>query len=313
MGLRHDQWSVTEADAGRVDRFIKHASGRSWNDIRGLFHWRCVTINDAVVTQLEQPLVAGDRVQLRHDPAQKYHAPPEQRTHASLRIVHEDAHILVVDKPAPLLSIATDRGDQHTLESMVTRHLRHRDPRAAAGIVHRLDREVSGLLVVATSRATARDLQQQFRAHKPLREYTAIVAGKVRDERGTIASRLGTTRSLQRYSVGDEEEGQDATTHYEVRQRLFGATLLKVTLETGRRNQIRVHLSEAGHPVLGDERYSPDEAKHRHWKLRRLALHANRLGFAHPVSGEPLEFESAPPPEFGHFIHNSTLRPPSGR
>jgi 23S rRNA pseudouridine1911/1915/1917 synthase len=294
---------VTQETAGRMDRVVRSLTGRSWSDVRGLIHRQCVAVNDVVVTDLDAVVMAGDRVQVRYDPGQRYHAPTEQRDSSSLRIVFEDAHLIVVDKPALLLTVPTGKGEKHTLAGVVTEHLRRKNPRAAAGVVHRLDRDTSGLLVFGVTRRATAALQTQFRERKPLREYLAVVAGRVAADSGTFQSRLGTTASLQRYSVDEEgEEGEEATTHYVVQRRVPGATVVRATLETGRRNQIRVHFAEAGHPVLGDERYRPDLARHSLWKARRLALHAARLGFDHPVTGARLEFTSPPPLEFGKFL-----------
>ena len=123
---------------------------------------------------------------------------------------------------------------------------------------------------------------------------------------GTFESRLATTKSLQRYSVAETDEGgEPAVTHFRLEQRLRGATFVRAWLETGQRNQIRVHFAEAGHPVLGDPRYRPETARHPRWTSKRLALHAAALGFCHPVSGEALRFESPLPAEFEKFLRAS--------
>ncbi|MFV0442953.1 MAG: RluA family pseudouridine synthase [Planctomycetaceae bacterium] len=150
-------------------------------------------------------------------------------------------------------------------------------------------------------------LKDQFRVRKAEREYVAIVKGNLPAEQGTFTSQLTTTASLQRRSVHDDESGgETAVTHYTVESQLRGATLVRVRLETGRRNQIRVQFAEAGHPVLGDDRYEPDLAKHPAWKSRRLALHACLLGFTHPITGRELRLQSPWPEEIKRFSE----RPP---
>jgi 23S rRNA pseudouridine1911/1915/1917 synthase len=157
-----------------------------------------------------------------------------------------------------------------------------------------------------------RQLKDQFAANKPEREYIALVAGRVQAEQGTFESLLATDKDLNRFSTDDESIGQLAITHYRVISRHEGATLVQVRLETGRRNQIRVHFAEAGHPVLGDPRYQAELARHPYWRHERLALHARLLGFDHPVTADPLRFESSLPAEFERFLKQRP-RPEGGK
>jgi 23S rRNA pseudouridine1911/1915/1917 synthase len=168
--------------------------------------------------------------------------------------------------------------------------------------VHRLDRGVSGLLVFGKTQEITRAIKDQFALNKPEREYVAIAAGALEAAHGTFQSLLATDKDLNRFSTDDEEIGQLAITHFRVIARLNGATLVQVRLETGRRNQFRVHFAEAGHPVLGDPRYEPELAAHPRWHHQRLALHARLLGFEHPVTQEPLKFESPLPAEMERFL-----------
>src|SRR5262249_52015609 len=158
-------------------------------------------------------------------------------------------------------------------------YVRHVGKARGAYSVHRLDRGVSGLLVFGKTPEIVRQLKDQFAASKPEREYVAIVAGQMRQQHGTFESLLATDKDLTRFSTDDETIGQLAITTFRVVKMLGAATLVQVRLETGRRNQIRVHFAEAGHPVLGDPRYEPERAAHRRWPHKRLALHARLLGF----------------------------------
>ena len=218
-------------------------------------------------------------------------------------VLHDDRHLVVVEKSAGLLTVPTARRETNTLVHLLRRYLARGSafgPRLE--VVHRLDRDVSGVLVMAKSAEAAERLRADFAAHRPEREYLAIVAGVLAADEGTFANRLVTGKSLQRYSTTDEEAGEDAVTHYWVERRLRGATLVRVRLETGRRNQIRVHFAEAGHPILGDTRYRSEQAQHPRWRARRIALHARLLAFTHPITGAALRFESALPAEFGAFL-----------
>lgn len=225
-------------------------------------------------------------------------------------ILHQDPHIVVVDKSAGLLTVPTARGERNTLVQLLRRHLgRGRPDAPRLAVVHRLDRGVSGVLVFARSPEAAGRLRAAFAAHWPDREYLALVAGDLAAGEGTFSSRLVTGKGLRRRSTRRTDIGEEAVTHYQVERRLGSATLVRVRLETGRRNQIRVHFAEAGHPVLGEERYRPELARHRAWTWPRLALHAHRLAFRHPITGQVLRFESPAPAAFSVFVRRAAHAP----
>jgi 23S rRNA pseudouridine1911/1915/1917 synthase len=295
------QQSVTAEQAGRIDRVVQALTGRSRADIKGLFHHRCVTHNDTPCLNPGKPLAAGDVVRVRHDPHRRYHAPPPERAQPEFTLIHEDDDILVVDKAAGVLTVPTSRNETNTLLDLLSERVARQRRRGRAIAVHRLDRGTSGLLAFAKHPRAADGLEQQFRQHDVVREYVAIVSGRLRQQSGTFRTRLRTGKDLRRFSVPDDEPGEDAVTHYRVEHELDRATLVRVTLETGRRNQIRVHFAEAGHPVVGDDKYAPAAARHRLWKAKRLALHAAVLGFRHPLTGREMRFESPMPREFKLF------------
>ncbi|MDP2339592.1 MAG: RNA pseudouridine synthase [Deltaproteobacteria bacterium] len=230
------------------------------------------------------------------------------RSHKSraFDLVHEDEDVVVVDKAPGVLTVPTPKRERFTLVDEVSRHL-SRSTRITkeAFVVHRLDRETSGLVVFGKS-ARARDrLGERWNDHE--RSYAAVVAGVVVDDEGTMSSRLVTdARSLTRRSSGSDE-GEEAITRFSVLARIDGATLLSVVLQTGKRNQIRVHLKERGHPILGDDRYG-GLGRHRRWDDRRLGLHAQVLGFPHPRTGLPLRFDTGLPAVFRAFIEPARRR-----
>jgi 23S rRNA pseudouridine1911/1915/1917 synthase len=286
----------------RIDRLIQQLCGLSRAQVVGLFDHGCVTRNGATVAQPGEPLAAGDRVELRYDANQRYHAKPRPRRSLGFEIVFEDKHLVVVNKPAELLTVPTRRGETNTLLDKVDVYVRHVMKGRGGFAVHRLDRGVSGLLVFGTSQEIVRQLKDQFAASKPEREYVAIVAGEMRQKQGTFESLLATDKDLKRFSTDDETIGQLAITHYRVVAVLDDATLVQVRLETGRRNQIRVQFADADHPVLGDPRYKSDIAQHPRWPYQRLALHARLLGFEHPFTGQPLRLEAPLPTEMERFL-----------
>ena len=223
-------------------------------------------------------------------------------TDRTFSIVYEDQHIIVVNKSANVLTVATDHGERNTLVSRISHYLKHSSHQREAFVAHRLDRGVSGLLVFAKSPAILRQLQEQFKQRKPERLYIAIVAGILKPSTGTFRSYLETGDNLDQFSTRNESKGQLAITHYRVLKELRDTTVVEVQLETGRRNQIRVHFADHGHPVLGDGRYRRKEAMHDRWPTKRIALHAISLGFEHPVTGERLLFESELPKSMKRFI-----------
>lgn len=286
----------------RIDRVVQTLCGLSRAQVTGLFDHGCVLLNDALCHAPGQPVAAGDRVLLKYDPHQRYHPKNKPRRNLGVEIVFEDQYLIVVVKPPELLTVPTRRGETNTLVDKVSAYVRHVAGGREAFTVHRLDRGVSGLLVLGKTFAIAQAIRDQFAARKPEREYVALVAGQLEQPQGTFQSLLATDRALNRYSTEDEEIGQHAVTHFRVLQQLDDATLVRVWLETGRRNQIRVHFAEAGHPVLGDRRYEPAVAAHRRWPHKRLALHARLLGFDHPITQQHLRFAAPLPPEMERFL-----------
>ncbi len=296
--------TVLDTEAGRIDRVVAQLTGLSRAQVRGLLNAGAVQLNDHACSEDFTRVAPGDRIAIAYDDSRGYRDLPRPSLPPGVRLVHEDEQLLVVDKPANLLTVPTDRGEKRTLIRFLYEYVnRGRMPFGhMLTIVHRLDRDTSGLLVFAKDRATGLALQAQFAGHQPEREYVAIVAGRVEPATGTFRSRLITGKNLTRRSTHRTDEGEPAVTHYRVERAGADATVVRVTLETGQRNQIRVHFAEAGHPVLGDERYKPDLARHTRWRAARVALHATVLGFVHPKSEKPLRFESPLPPEFGRFL-----------
>jgi 23S rRNA pseudouridine1911/1915/1917 synthase len=286
----------------RADRLVQEWCGLTRSQVTGLFDHACVRLNGAICPQPGERLKAGDRVELRYDPHQRYHPTNKPRRNLGFEIIFEDRHLLVVNKPAGLLTVPTVRQESNTLLAKVSEYVKHVGKGRGAYTVHRLDRGVSGLLVLGKSQEIVRQIKDQFAASKPEREYVALVAGKVQQRQGTFQTLLATDKDLNRFSTEDEQIGQLAITHYRVVAPLDGATLVQVRLETGRRNQIRVHFAEAGHPVLGDPRYQTELAAHPRWPHERLALHARLLGFEHPITHEALRFEAPLPAEIDEFL-----------
>ncbi len=250
-----------------------------------------------------QRLRKGERVEGEIPPPEPSRLEPAA---IPLAILYEDEHLIVVDKPAGLVvhPAAGHRGD--TLVHALLHHARTLSAVGGAerpGIVHRLDRDTSGVLVVAKSDVAHRRLAECFRAHTIEREYLALVRGAPRAEHGSVTRPIGRARSdPKRFTVRSPRAARSAATHWEVIERLRGYCLLRVRLETGRTHQIRVHLASVGLPVAGDPTYGGGRKADAALGLERQALHAGRLGFEHPVSGERLSFESPLPDDFARAL-----------
>ncbi len=228
------------------------------------------------------------------------HRPVAAKVRTRLAVLHEDPDCLLVEKPAGLLTLPTEEREKETLLARVNDYLLHRfHRRPYAGVVHRLDKETSGVLVFARSRPALTKLQELFRRHDVEREYVALVEGRVAEDAGTLSADLVRDRGDRRRGVARPgEKGLRAVTRYRVLERLPGATLLSVRLETGRTHQIRVHLASAGHPVVGDPVYRPRHLPPPAIEAPRQMLHARSLAFRHPVTGQPVRGEMEIPADF---------------
>ncbi len=264
-----------------------------------------VTVDGIRVREAGHPVPEGAAVEW--DPHRK--ALPRAR--CSLPILHEDEHVLVIDKPAGLLTVPSGPGqrDEDTVLARVRDYVARLRPREAfAERVHRLDRNTTGALVFALSREARAGLIQIFRAHRIERRYLAIVEGEPPTNRGVVDAPIRDEWVSGRRAVAHESEaGKAARTRWQVRERLAGAALLEVDLDTGRQHQIRVHLAHVGLPVLGDRVYG--RGTPARGTPRRPMLHARRLAFAHPVSGERVAVESPLPADFTRVL--SRLRRPA--
>ncbi len=204
-----------------------------------------------------------------------------------LKILYEDRHLIVIDKPVGLLSVPLDEGPQRKHALGLLREHSGTDQIFA---VHRIDRETSGILLFARGKESEEKFDVLFEKHDILREYYAIVEGRLKENRGSWKSKLLELPSLH---VVESDSGKEAITHYSVIRRSPKYTYLKLRLETGRKHQIRVHCQMAGHPIVGDERYGSMENP-----LKRLCLHACTLGFIHPFTRKEVKFSSPLPPVF---------------
>jgi 23S rRNA pseudouridine1911/1915/1917 synthase len=266
-------------------------AGYSKTKAKQLVKHGAVAIGDKEATRPEQPLLPGQMVCIRSEQEMR-----EQIKHCpGLTILYEDADIIVIDKPAGLLTIATEKEKRKTAFYMLSSYLKEQANSAAERIfvVHRLDQGTSGLLVFAKNEEAKQILQDQW--DQVDKRYAAIVEGSPREKEGQITSMLAESKAMRVYSVRDNSgEGKEARTNYRVVKESGEYALLEINLLTGRKNQIRVHMADLGHPVVGDKKYGAKTNP-----LRRMALHARYLSFDHPtITGKRMEFEIEIPGKF---------------
>lgn len=269
--------------------------GISRNKVKSLLTNRTVFVNQVITTQYNFQLEPGMKVQISKTRGQK-----EFRS-SLLKIVYEDAYLIVVEKREGLLSIATNREKERTAYSILTEYVQRSVREHRIFIVHRLDRDTSGLMVFAKDERTKRNLQDNWSNIVTERRYVAVVSGEVEKDNGTITSWLKDNKVYVTYSSMLNNGGDKAVTHYKVIKRANGYSLLELELETGRKNQIRVHMQDMKHPVIGDSKYGDGVNP-----IGRLALHAFKLWFYHPVTGELMKFETPYPSSFKNLLQKKT-------
>lgn len=211
----------------------------------------------------------------------------------NIRLLYEDPDLLIIEKPAGLLSVATDFQTENTAHALLKKEYRKR----VVHVVHRLDQDTSGVMAFALSERGKEGLKTLFEKHDLIREYVAIVEGHLDTQEGTWTSYLYEQPNYKVYVTNDTQKGQLAITHYQVEGVSRRYSRVKLRLETGRKNQIRVQCQEAGHPVVGDQKYGAKTDP-----IKRLALHAHRLEFVHPISKKRMIFVSPIPESFKRCV-----------
>ena len=277
-----------------------------------------VTVEGIPVTETRHKLKVGQAVKAVIPPAVA--AEPQAET-IPLTVVYEDKDLIVIDKPPGLVVHPGAGNETGTLVNALIAHcgdsLSGIGGVKRPGIVHRLDKDTSGLLVIAKNDAAHQGLSEQFAAHgkdgRLERAYLAIVWGSPERNRGTVSANIARSNTnRQKMAVSRSETSREAVTHYEVLERFSGASLIRCVLETGRTHQIRVHMTHIGHPLLGDKAYGAsfkaslstlsDTARNAVNILNRQALHAGKLGFEHPRTGKALSFESPMPADMVQLL-----------
>ncbi len=257
------------------------------NNIKSLLSNKQILIDGKVYTQFNHPLRAGQVVTVAGSRA------PETTQYRGLTIMHEDVHIIVINKQAGLLSMATNKERDRTAYGILSEYVKKQNPNNKIFIIHRLDRETSGVMMFAKSEHVQRLMQESWNATTKERTYIALVEGVPNPEQGTLTSYLHESKALIVYSSQNPDNGQLSITNYTVLKATDDYALLKLELETGRKNQIRVHMQDINHPIAGDVKYGAKTNP-----IGRLGLHAEVLAFEHPITGESMRFDAPVPKSF---------------
>lgn len=288
-------WNV-EADDVLLPFLLAHVKGKSRNNIKSMLSGGQFRVNGRVFTRFDHALAPGDQVSLA--PKQVVEAPE-----LPFPVLYEDRDIIVIDKPAGLLTIANEKEKYRTAYHILTDYMREKVRDGRVFIVHRLDRDTSGVVLFAKNEETKRAFQEDWDGRVRRRGYRALVEGVPEEPEGTIRSWLRETRTHLVYSGPKGRDAKEAVTRYKTICAGGGYALLDIDLETGRKNQIRVHLADLGHPIAGDRQYGA-----RTRPLGRLCLHANELVLVDPRSGEERTFAAKEPAAFRRLCREQKPR-----
>lgn len=285
------QTFTPQAD-GTLLTFLQQAMpDRKRTTVKDFLQHRQVRVNGTVTTLHNQPVGTGDLVEVNTTREFQTFANPR------LQIVYEDDDIIVVNKGYGLLSVGTDKIRQGTAYALLKDYLKRKDPRNKIFVVHRLDRDTSGLMMFAKNIQAKEAMQHNWNNMVLERRYVAVVEGKLDPAAGEIRSYLAENAEHEVYSTPDPELGQLAVTRYNTLRSSNGYSLVALNLATGRKNQIRVHMKESGHPIAGDRRYGSKSSP-----LHRLCLHAETLRFVHPVTRRDMNFSCPIPAGFRKLV-----------
>lgn len=283
---KHNTSFKVDKDSELMKFLMEKMPENSRNSIKSLLTKRKIMVDDKIVSQYNAPLKAGQLVTINKTKVAKHNL-------NGVTILFEDNDILVVEKERGILSIATKNEREKTAYNILKNYLKEKNPKDKIFVVHRLDRDTSGVMIFAKSEKAQDILQTTWNDSVKERTYVALVEGNVKKDKDTIISYLAENKAFITYSTDNEEEGKKAISHYKVLKRNKNYSLLEVNIETGRKNQIRVHMQDIGHSVVGDKKYGSTKNP-----INRLGLHAHTIVFTHPITKEVLSFTSKIPEAF---------------
>lgn len=281
-----DNMVIMVKDNAQLLEYLINNVNESRSKLKATLQGRGIAVNGKMVTQFDYQLKPGDKISISR------HKRQNQFKSRYVKIVYEDRWLVVVEKNIGILSMAAGHSSLNVKSVLDDYFLKSRQ-KCRAHVVHRLDRDTSGLMVYAKDIDTEQILEHNWHQIVYDRRYVAVVSGEMEQENGTIANWLKDNKAYITYSSPTDNGGKYAVTHFQVLNRTTEHSLVEYKLETGRKNQIRVHSADMGHPVCGDVKYGNGDDP-----LHRLCLHAYMLCFTHPVTGEPMEFSTPIPTIF---------------
>jgi 23S rRNA pseudouridine1911/1915/1917 synthase len=284
--IKNDAFTVEKKDTLLACLLIS-LPHKSRNLLKAVLRDGQVTVDGTPISQFDHGLRSGQRIEVRWDKKT-----PQQQPHG-LNIVYEDQELIVINKPAGLLTIATDKEKRKTAYAVLSNYVKQEDPENKIFVIHRLDRETSGLLMFAKNETIKIQIQENWSTTIEQRTYIGVVEGEVQQQEGTILSWLKESKAFIVYSSQNPQHGQKAVTHYKKIKGNTTFSLLQINLETGRKHQIRVHMQDIQHPIIGDSKYGSTQSP-----IRRMGLHAQVLAFTHPKTGKLCRFETEIPGKF---------------
>jgi 23S rRNA pseudouridine1911/1915/1917 synthase len=269
---------------------LENLTSKSRNNIKSLLTRKQVLVNDVVVSQYNYRLVKGDIVKITS-------FRNENLAKMDLKIIFEDDYLIVIDKPVGLLSVSSDKEKEVTAFRYVNDYLRTKNPNARAFVLHRLDKETSGVLMFAKNNELVNAMHKNWNRIVTKRIYYAVIKGKLPENSGVIRSFLHQTKTQKVYSGSKNDEGKYSETHYKYLRGNKEYSLYEVELNTGRKNQIRVHFSDLGYPIINDDKYDGPSAP-----VKRLGLHAHQISFVNPINKKAYTFKSPLPKSLATLI-----------
>lgn len=288
-----ENYNIVQVDEeiGLLDFLLKHAGSKSRTKIKATLRGQGIKVNGRTTTQFDYQLKPGMKISIskaKHD--------GQQLVSRYVKLVYEDRYIVVIEKAEGILSMAAGHSSLN-VKSVLDDYFHKSHQRCTAHVVHRLDRETSGLMIYAKDMDTEQILEHNWHDIVYDRRYVAVVSGEIEDDGGTIANWLKDNKAYVTYSSPVDNGGKYAVTHFHVLARTTEHSLVEYRLETGRKNQIRVHSADMGHPVCGDMKYGNGDDP-----IHRLCLHAYKLDFYHPITGTRMEFETPIPTAFNRLF-----------
>lgn len=276
-----------------MDFLLATLEGKSRNNIKSLLSRKQILVNDVPVSQFDFKLYAKDEVKVTPFTNKRIVVLKGEK----LSIIHEDDEFVVLNKASGLISVASEKETQKTAYRLVNEHVQHNDANARVFVVHRLDEDTSGVLIFVKNTKLQEALQDDWNNIVKKRGYYAIIEGHLDQETGVVKSFLHKTKTNMMYSGHKSKDGQYAETEYKVIKTNDKYSLVDVNIKTGRKNQIRVHMNDLGHPVVGDKKYGV-----KNEEAMRLMLHAYELQFVHPFTGKLIKFKANTPRSFEELM-----------